>query len=734
MIPDIDDFTQSVVKRLTLTADFTVAGNGCFLLVWPHHNPNGVVHVLACNSSDPTKPPFNYLTSLTFDEDLGANFISARTVSGMLAVQSATLTGAAFTVSGVVVGINASELPPITAPRSGESQLTFQKITAYGLNPCNVQALTTVADGVVALAPPSTANPYKSLEKETTFVGSGSLGYSYQVDEPNDVVRVSSPGPTGTNGWVNLTAYSGTQVLWDSNNAALLDGPWVPTNSFGMVEVEAYLYYQAVAAANVTISVFVEGYIADPTTYNPVIQQLPGVSFTQQTVTSAFDNVGGRTIIRAPFFITRVWINLIVTVGTITASNTVEHGAQITARFISSSNPFRKQPISLIGCQGMSSGQQLAVAGLLNVEAVPNANLAQNVPVNLTYIKSFDDLTLANHIVANAPRLGLKFVYARSVYMDLIKTVDFEQLANRANMRALSAGLLDGLRGFWRNFLAPALRAALPAAGGVFGPGGALIGSAIGGLIPDYSSGGQMPSQPVVVDNPYPVVRGNAARGYGAGKRWDRDDYEPALYMSSVEQCGAEHPEGVIGASQLIRGRGREPVQYDVVGDQMVTPEPDGIAASLQSGVIRGFGVGLTNPWDMDEGEFGSYATKILAGRVMYLTSLELLMIINRKTGQTEHIRRNDIHGRIITSPYLEVHEFGGHEVVSARTVAVPFEAMMSWTKVNSPFTVPELMAKLRVDIALASSFVKEALNMGILEPVPDAGGVDRQYRFHPEK
>jgi len=174
-------------------------------------------------------------------------------------------------------------------------------------------------------------------------------------------------------------------------------------------------------------------------------------------------------------------------------------------------------PGSVIMLDAMNAGQILAISGTVNTEVVPNSNLAQQLPTNLKSVDSLDDLLMANYVFSNMNALGLKFAYELVVYNEIVASGDFDRLAERKTMRAMSAGLLDGVRKFWRTWLAPAVRRYAPGVGAAFGPLGGAIGTALAGAVPDYSAG---------------------ETAYGAGKRmlcmgksgprpaWELDDAE----------------------------------------------------------------------------------------------------------------------------------------------------------------------------------------------------------------
>ena len=175
-------------------------------------------------------------------------------------------------------------------------------------------------------------------------------------------------------------------------------------------------------------------------------------------------------------------------------------------------------PGYMVAVSGCSAGQVLALAGGMNAGLTPNRKLSQNVKPQ---VQVHDPMALyyTNLVLSHADKIGLKFIYSHAEYLGLVETRSLERLGDMDTIKALGYSIKDGKRGFWSDFLKPVLSVAAPIVGGMFGPGGAMIGNMVSGLL---NGGGRQPmqqqqnyqQQPVSYYQPRGATR--MALGYGA--------------------------------------------------------------------------------------------------------------------------------------------------------------------------------------------------------------------------
>jgi hypothetical protein len=497
-IPDVQDFTTAIVKQVTLAKDLAVAGSGTLAFIVSDHTVPARVLVLAYGRAAQVWSP---LTTINYSENMSDNYAKARVTSGLTKVVSATVTGNAFTVSGSAVAISYQDLPPFFAQGAGGINIPglveFGTLQSYARNPTCRQGLTRVADGVIALVHPEGQNEYYdvndqgyvALEKNPVGVTDLSRAYSSTTDSDAGASSGFVSGGTVLAG-VN-------QQIFSSLSCTGTGARYVPPNAMGKVRYSGALtFYNPANAGDMTIQLQAVLVRADPTTYEPIFS-----GFVMSTAVQ-YIPVGGQTTVnlsgtvdfRADSQGLFYFIQSFRLLATGPAGGGVVFGSgSLTIDYLSLGETFFESPGTVIAVEGVSVGQVLAVSGILNYQAVPNANLARQIASDLTYVKNMDELILAHSLVSNAALLGLRFLYTIPEYEMLVN--DFPKLAEMDNMRAISAGLFDGLRGFWRNWLAPTLKANLGTVLGSIGSSirpdlgalGATIGTGVASLIPDYS-------------------------------------------------------------------------------------------------------------------------------------------------------------------------------------------------------------------------------------------------------
>jgi hypothetical protein len=493
-IPDLN-YTATVEKQVLAQMDFT-AGAAPFILWQPFHLMDPTVYVLIFDSLTGIYYPF---TTIPFDVVLGDDFLKARLVSGSLCAQSATVTGNAFTVSGSAIAVSYQALPPFHHAPPNVAKVSFQNLTASARNPMCKQPITPVFKGVVVLAHPEGLNQfYPTLNSTVPAIQSGVAGgvVGGSSDTSTRFVSASANGvQLYSNGWnLGAVAPMATTVVFDSEQAAALNGTsFIPPNAHGRIHMDVNLaYIAATVAGGAVAKVIVRtgrcSNVNGSVVYTDhTFEYAVAVSTTSNNLSASLEMDADANSPAGLEWIEYITVSVqSFSAGTITFSGDYQNS--IVVEWVALGERYSSGPGALIAIEGVSAGQVLAISSTVNVQAVPGPNLARNVSTATTPIGSLSDLLIANHIVAFAPDLGLKFAYSLPEYLALRE--HFPRMSERRNMRAMSAGLMDGLRGFWRNFLAPILKGISPFVGGILGgPAGAALGTAVSGLVPSYQRG-----------------------------------------------------------------------------------------------------------------------------------------------------------------------------------------------------------------------------------------------------
>lgn len=648
-IPDISDFTASVLKQVSLSRDLAVNGTGSLLLLFPEHDVEPRVTVLAWDSTTST---YNVLTVITFDEDLSNSFTKGRAVSALLSVKSATLTGTNFTVSGSVVAINYQAALPITHPREDTPTLSFGTLQAFARNAACRQGMTQVSEGVTTIMVPEGQGIYRTLGQETFQTINSIRAAGWTGDSHTLIEKYSVPSAANT-GWVTgaVIAAGSSLNIFDSTNEASDNGPFMPTNAQGNIRFDANIALTTGSPGGaVTGTMTIYWWTADPTTYARVESSQVVSSVTQFTTATGSTTLSLSANVDVPGLVSRVVLRVSANTTNATVSN-LFFDSYIRATFNTMGASWATSPGSAIAIEGMSTGQQLAISGIFNAQLVPNIKLAQNLPTQLSHISSADDLLVANHIFSSMDKLNLRFCYSNSEY---VRARDlFPRFTERRAMRAMSSGLMDGLKGFWQNWAAPAIKRLAPIIGSAIGPEGTAIGSMVSGLIPEYSQDPEHSNMPPA----------RQPMGYRGGQQ------QQQLRQRQRPQMG--------------RRQYADYDQYDA-GPYMGTQR----GGDRQLVVARGaYGTGIHEAWEMSDVELGKTLVACLKGRTLPLHSIVLLMCVSRKTCRTHHDRFNEIMARVRSCETVSITTFHGIEVITPLEPSDPLTSFLEWAQKQTSFT-----------------------------------------------
>jgi len=482
-VPDLN-MTTSIPKSVSVTNNLTIAGgaSASLLLLCTFHSKGEVIRVFAYDSAT----GYNYLTSIEADEDLSTSFSRSRFVSGGLKIQSATVTGTTYTLAGTVNAISYQDLPDI-------STLTYNTLSSYARNNTDRVGSIPVANGVVVLAHPEGDHDFAPFETANYL----SEDRCVMTNFPS----LTGAGPTAPFVTGIQVGIASTQTVFDTDLLAGSVPPnaWGRTRITGNVQLELHNRDVGTSAGDHRLDVYQTTVTAHPTTYAQVVTRtrIARTRFfttipTGDThfVSYQFDQIvtiDGPTITRydAEF----------VFQGTPTDLDlTVEAGSHITCYYYGFSDDSHG-PGSLVALQELTNGQTVAIAGMLNYEAVPDAELARNIRTNYGGIEDTMHMTIAETMIKAGAGAGIKFVYTLPEYLSLQKTGYFASISSPQNTRLYASSFLKGLSKFFTSKVKPVMRdIALPlgtAVGAAFGQ--PAIGAAVGGIGRTLFSADAMP-------------------------------------------------------------------------------------------------------------------------------------------------------------------------------------------------------------------------------------------------
>lgn len=390
-IPDLD-MTSSVLKDVSITSNITVGATGAGLLLWTPNSPDGVLRLFAWDGAR-----YNYLETITPDQPIEDAYALSRFVSGGLKVVSSTISGGNFNVSGTFNASNYQFLPDLKT-------LTYQTIPSYCRSLTDKLLSVRVPDGLVALAYPD--GRYDFLARETNGVHTIS-----------NVIEAIVPDTSFTAQNVTFTA-----------------GVEFPDNLTGWTTFVMQFYM--VSAGNpgaCSALLTINQRNADPN------------NWANNIVVPIFCTIDGfgsnliNTVISRYF---RVYIpGFIDTIQVAAQTGTFTLGMGGNNLSIQNESYYARGylgPGTLIAFQSVTPGQEISLAGKLNYEAVPDAQLSRDIPTSRGHMENPLEMELAEYAIAHGEENGIKFLYELNEYNLLSTQGFFHKISTERNTISMS--------------------------------------------------------------------------------------------------------------------------------------------------------------------------------------------------------------------------------------------------------------------------------------------------------
>lgn len=465
-VPDLD-MTASNLKSISITNSFTPAiNNATVMIVFFPHNLD-INYQIRVYAFDPAVQRFNYLQNILPDEDLSQNFSRVRTISGALAVQSATVSGLTFAIAGTINAVSLNQSIPYRTT-------TYSALLASKRTAADAVASAPASDGAVVLSPPDSLHEFKSPYTNAVFMN-------------GDKVRALSTCTLGSNGWAQYV--NDATPIYTTLGTTML-----PDNSFGRFDVYGNVTFTCSGADAIHLTVRVWQIYASTATYVETTNYNDFV-YGAQTDGSLL-SISFRVVTECVADMYKVELFL-TTVGATTP--TVQQGANGSTYIVIDALDYNAEgfndPAGVIALQGLSNEQQIAISGILNYEVVPDYNLAKQMSVTYERMDDETDIQAAEYTLQRLQALGYSFTYTKKAYDALKLTGVFEQMSRRsfANRGFVleTSGIGDFFSGLWAK-LKPVLRGLAPIAGTAIGTafGAPTIGGGIGSAVSSMLTSG----------------------------------------------------------------------------------------------------------------------------------------------------------------------------------------------------------------------------------------------------
>lgn len=353
-IPDLDT-TTSVLKTITISKTITMLGADA-LLIWRPQMPDNV-KILSLYVPDAVRGGYTFVSYLTPDEDLSDSYSRARPASGGLKVLAATVSTTNSVLNGI---INAADYQDLPVTRT----LTFQTIPSFRRNPLDVLTAQKLSDGCVSLMHPEGQQKFRILESNSSENTDNILVLTYDSTTP------------ATDGYNFAATNVKTLSVTGVGNSAL------PGDISGYVRIEVTLAIIPTGTQTNELNIDFNMVRKSATDW------VTDVITTKVVQCSATANVSGlRTILN-----TSTTIYLDQPLESITFRRPNLSPTWVIERFtwnVISLDYYQfgvRSPGTLIGISGATAstltipGTQVLMNGRVNYEAVPDAQLARQIP------------------------------------------------------------------------------------------------------------------------------------------------------------------------------------------------------------------------------------------------------------------------------------------------------------------------------------------------------------------
>lgn len=437
--PDLD-MTTAWLKTVTLTNNLKVLADGEGLFVYTPASHGDVLRLYT-----PRNPAVGYVFTQTIplDQPLSENYTWGRPVSAGIRFQDATISTTSFTLNGTFNAVGYQELPDL-------STMSFVGVMAQARSDNEKLGAVPCSDGIVATLHPGSQNPFKVFETNAVRNVENILSLPFDNYDRNNLPF----DPTLT----LMSTLSLANGDFPFGIRGRLKGRFTMTSPVAPVGALGFITITFSSARN------------DPLTWGPAADETHLKTLFVEgdnTVSADFD-------FELESELTMIQI-------TRSALTTIDASAQLSLTF--DNNEFYsygfRGPGTLVAFQGLVpnvapvAGSVIAIAGVQNMELVPNAELAKNITTNNSRTEKPFELDLAELMIANGE---IKFLHNYQEYRVRVQQDFATRIASEPNV-AKASGFSDFLKGVVKTF------------GPVVGAVNPLLGMGISALGNAFSAG-----------------------------------------------------------------------------------------------------------------------------------------------------------------------------------------------------------------------------------------------------
>lgn len=399
----------------------------------------------------PLDQRWKYYSSILPDQDLGSSFKFIRYVSGGVNFLSDTISAGTFAVAGTVVSIWTKDPPRF-------DEVDPSTLPSYRQCSEDVVVNTRLSEGVMIVGGPSGDDDWFQPESNSIF-SSGksqySANYYYQQNQSGGGVPATTrPNSAG----------------WDFTDAFLFDSDRVGAEIiYGMtglttISLNVSGVHNAVSPEDLFLRCGIVYTYSEGGVDVDAVMAIPGMTQRDTNTVSAIRyqcTANGDVNIVTPSPITRIRVFFLIGPAVGASVPMGDPGSTAYSAFNIATMKVVNDNVATIGQEsgvgiatitGMASDQSIAFEGTINYEAIPNAELSRNVKMSSAGASlNLADLHTAREILSHKGLAGIRGVYPRQQYLNMIRSGYFQQLAMRYVHVGLASDWRRGLKTIFRH-------------------------------------------------------------------------------------------------------------------------------------------------------------------------------------------------------------------------------------------------------------------------------------------
>lgn len=437
-VPRIMNY-PTTTKSTIVNYPFNVAtGSTEGVILFSPHNPRNRISIYHYRTPSPanvyTPPGYYWAEDIYESDNVWESFTQLALVSGAISLQCMTVASGAFAVQGSMSGVSFHEMPALSSFNYANLASLRQRANALKVG-------VSVMEGLVVRATP--------LEEVDFLTYDAPVGINEdEVLTTMNFVRVSSTVddyPKRLIARIRDTAQpvaNFNRITNISNDAIYTIYPeqYFP-NYRGHYRLNVSLTGTGSAASDADFVVRVTSAYALPGTTNITtrVQSLRLASGV--AVGTAAKGATASVEWDCALPIHRLEVVYVPVVGTVSFTTT-DFNFEIVA--ISYDRPGYINDGSIIAWTGLSAGQQFSLTGVMNYDAVPNAQLMKNLQTSYVSCGNTRDLELAMHGFSALESMGYGNVMTLEEYYNENSHVTYQNYTRRENLEA-SASIADAV-------------------------------------------------------------------------------------------------------------------------------------------------------------------------------------------------------------------------------------------------------------------------------------------------